>query len=120
MIERRRLPGCGVVTGLARLREACRRVAGIFCVLEIFQVARRAGRVRGRQIEIPIHVASRAGDSGVRPCKREASCRVIEVHADPVVQSVAPLASGGEPCSHVVRIAGLLELICVAGIAGGR
>ena len=83
-------------------------------------MTRRTDRVGAGQIKVPVHVTLGAGHGHVSASEGKTGGGMIEVHADPVVHSVAPLASCREPYSHVVGIAGLFELVGVARIAGCR
>ncbi len=117
MIEVRRLPGSGVVAGIAGLREARRDVVGTRSRLEIRHVA--TGALGRCALEYVIDVALRALHRDVRSGQSEFCSRVVvERCAQPVDRGVAQRAVGREPRGHVVRIRRRVERSQVASRAG--
>jgi hypothetical protein len=108
------------MAAFATLRKTGGDVIGIVCLLKILQVAGRTDRVGTGQIKVPVYVTLGARHGHVSASEGKTGGGMIEVDADPVVHPVASLASCREPCSHVVGIAGLFELVGVARIAGCR
>jgi len=106
VIELRRNPGCRVMTGLTRLREALLGVIRIIGVLIILQVAGNARFYR--QIEVSVHVALVALQTGVRACQWESNQIVIEVGWLPGGCGVALLTGLRHSDSSVVGVVGLL------------
>lgn len=118
VIERSRLPGCGVVASLAGLGESLLHVIGIICVLEILQVATHARRIR--QVVVIVDVALRALHGGVRAGQSESHCTVIEAGGNPCRRGVTLLAGLRESRLHVVGIRRALEIFQMAAHAGCR
>lgn len=118
MIEGRGLPGARGVTGLASLRESPRHVAGIGCVLEVFQVARNTGR--SRQIVIPVDVAVRtlARRDRVHAGQREVHHAVIEARWGPPARGMTLRTICGKAGRHVIGILRALEIRHVTADAG--
>lgn len=118
MVELRRHPGGGVVTGFAGLRESLRRVVRIIGVLIILQVARHARL--DRQIEVPVCVALIALQGRMRAGQGEAHQVVIEGRGYPRHCRVTVLTGLRHPQCHVVWIIGLLIVRHVATRAACR
>ena len=114
VIESRACPGGGAVALLASLREAGRNVIGIRSALEIFQVAAHACRVGAGQIVVPIHMALRALQRGMRPRQRESGGGMIEIRTHPRRGVVTLGASLGEAGLHVIWSGRALEILQVA------
>lgn len=109
--------GCRVaspaVLGQAELR--VRRVVGGVVVGAVAGIA--GGRRSGENI---VNVACGAGQSGMHPGQREpGEFEVVEAGAEPTVHGVAALAGGGEAQGNVVDDR-RLEVLPMAGVAGGR
>jgi len=117
VIERRGRPRRRVVALLTGLCEARLHVIRIRRSLEILQVATDAGRVRGGQVVIAVHVALRALHRRVRTAQREAGRRMIKRRIVPRRRVVALLARGRESRRHVVRIGRAIEILHVARTA---
>ena len=114
MIECGACPGRCAVALLTSLRESRTDMVGIRRALEIFQVAADASRVRAGQVVIPVHVALRALQRGMRAGQREAGSRVIESRAHPRGRAVALLAGLRESGLHMVGLRRALEIFQVA------
>ena len=117
VIEGRRRPRGRVVALLASLRESAGNVIRVGRALKILQVAADTSRVRARQVEVPIDVALRTLNGGMRSGQREARGRVIKVGAHPRGRVVALRTGLREAGLHVVGIGGALEVLQVAGHA---
>jgi len=117
VIETGRGPGSGRVARLAIGGESALRVIGITRSLEVRHVAGRTGRVRGGQIEIPIHVAGRTRHAGMGPCQRKSGGAVVKSGVKPCVHPVAGLTIGREFRGNVVGRRRALEVLGVAGVA---
>ena len=76
MVECRRLPGCGIVTGLTVRRESCSQVIWIRRTVKLLLVAAYAGH-RRPGIDA-IHVARYTGCGHMCTCEREFRGTVIE------------------------------------------
>ena len=104
MIKLRRLPGRGVMTHLASLREVVGDVIRIVRAVEILQMAVEARRVRRGQAVIVVHVALRALDAAqMESSQRPARRRVIELGVGPVRGVVALLAGCRKAELHVIH-----------------
>ena len=117
MVKGRRGPIGGGMARLARLREPGSRVRRIIGAIEIGEVAADAGRVRGGQVVIAIHVALRALQRGVEAGQREPGRRVIERRTAPGRRGVALLAGLREIGLYVTRIRRGVEIVQVAAHA---
>ena len=96
MVKRSRLPGRGVVTGLASLRQPPGYVIRRFRSLIFIQMAGDAGRDRDVVIIVDVTVGARQRRRHVRTSQIEAGGRVIKL--------------GGLPCGGVMaKLAGLRE-----------
>jgi len=112
VIEARRLPRGCVVAELAGLRDVRRHVIGIGRLLIIRKMASAAGCRRALKV-VP-GVAGIAGQRSVHAGQREAGIlQVIEVNAEPVVESMTLLAGGGKSGGNVIRSVGRLEIFGV-------
>ena len=121
MIECRSGPVRGGVALVASLRDTRLGVIRVVGVLEVFQVAIDASRVRTGQAVVVIDMALRALHGRVHPGKREAGGRVVERRVHPRSRGVTLLATCREAGLNVVWIRGAIELRHVArGAVGGR
>ena len=117
MIERRGLPGRGVVTNIASLRESAGNVVGIGRALEVFQVARDARS--GSQVVIVVGVAIGASTRRhrVRARQREVDTGMVKVRRGPARSSVACVASRGEAQCRMIGIVRSLVILHVTACA---
>ncbi len=118
MVEARRLPCTGVVTHLAGLREPSRHVIRIGRTLEIFQVARHAGRARQAVVVVHVAIGTLSRGNRMRPGQCKVDQRVIERCRLPCDRRVALRTIRRKVRGHVVRIRGALEILQVAANAG--
>ena len=86
------------------LREARPDVVRIGCAVVVRLMARNAGRIRARQVVVPVDMALRALHRRVRPGQREAGRGVVERRRCPVGGGVALVAGLREAGLHVIRI----------------
>ena len=101
VIETRRLPGGGVVAGLASLREIQRDVARVVRLLVVREVATHAGR--GRSFEVVAHMACCALERRVHSGQGEAGVlQVVELNSKPVIEPMALLAGDRKACCRMV------------------
>ena len=119
VIESCGLPGRGVVTGIAGLREPAGNVIGIRGSLEILKVTRNAGGRGQVVIVVDVTVGASPGRNSVRAREREVDAAVVEVGRSPACSRVAGLAGLGESAGNVVGIRGSLEVLQVARDACG-
>ena len=112
VIENRTRPLDSRMAGFTGLRKASRRMVGIGCFLEVWEVAGCAGGAESRKLAAD--VAGRACDRGVFACQRELRCVVIEDRAGPLDRRMAGFTSLREPRRDMVRICRLLEIGQVA------
>ena len=119
MVELRVCPVGGVMALLAGLWEVRSRVIGIGRALKVLQVARYAGV--GRQVKVVINVAVRASSwrHRVRPGERESGAVVVKRCIRPTTSVVALVAGLREIRRDVIRVGCALEVLQVAGDAGG-
>lgn len=111
-------PRRGGVASLALLREPRLNVVRIRRAVVIGSVAPIA--IRGRACELPIDVASRAGQCGMRAGQSEAGeFQVIEFCVEPRIRAVAAFACGGKIERLMIWVECLLKIRIVAGNAGG-
>ena len=92
VIKCRRLPGAGVVTRLAGLREASGDVIGIRRGLEIAQVARDTGGARQVVVVVDVAIETDTRWIGMRVGQRKAGAGVVELPVGPGDRVVAVLA----------------------------
>ena len=113
VIKGRVVPRSGVVTLLARRREARGHVIRIGRAVEILYVTRRA--IGGRVRKLSVDVALGARDRSMRSRQRELGKGVvIESRRIPGARVVASLAGGREAGLRVRRVVGLIEVRQVA------
>ena len=119
MVECRAHPATGVVALLACLREVRSRVVGTRCSLEILQVARHAGGVAYSVVVVDVTIGAGARRHLVQSGERKPGDVMVECRARPAAGVVALLASLREVRSRVVGIRRSLEILEMAGHAGG-
>ena len=102
-----------------RLRKPRLHVIGIVRSLEIFQMARNAGRAA--QVVVVVHVAvgTLPRRHSMRSSQREVHQRVIETRRLPGYRGVALLAGLGEVGRYVIGVGRSLKILQVTGDAGG-
>ena len=115
VIESRRLPGCGGVAGFASLRESPAHMVRVRGSLEIFQVARHAGRAGQVVVVVDVAISALSGRNRVRAGQHKIHCGVIEFRRLPRRSGVALQAVRGEVGRDVVRIPRALKILKVAG-----
>lgn len=99
------------VAGVASRREAGRSMRRRVRIVVVGLVARNAGRVRRRQIVVPVHVALAALHRGMEAGEREARGRVVERPVAPVGGGMALVASLREASRNVIRSSRALEIL---------
>lgn len=117
VVELRPRPGrraVARVTGGGESRRLMVRIGGVVVVIHVTGAASTAG-----QVVVAVHMALRAGESGVLPRQREPSAGVIELPTSPRVRVVAVLTSRRYVGLRVIRIGGSLIVLQVAGHTGG-
>lgn len=117
VIECRVPPRCGVVARGTSGGNSRLRMVRVGRALVVLHVARSA--VRTTQVEIPVGVALRTLQRGVRPSQSESNQRVIERSRLPCGGVVAALAGLREIAGHMIRVRRLLKIGQVAAGAGG-
>ncbi len=108
VIEDGPTPLCRRVARLASLRESCRRMIRIGCLLEIRQVARRTRRSQAD--ELASHVAVRASRRRMFPGQRKLRRAVVEGRARPLRGRVTRFTGLRETRRCVVWVCRLLEI----------
>jgi len=111
-------PACGVVTGVAGLREIGGHVIRVRRALIVLQMATDAGR--GIQVVVVVDVAIGAlpRRHGVHAGQRKAGAVVIEGGVQPACGVVTRIASLRKIGGHVVRVRRALIVLEVAAHAG--
>src|SRR5262249_36216676 len=109
----------GVVTLLASLREIWEEGLGVGRALEVLQVAGYAGGAGQVVVIVNVAVGAGARRHGVQAGEREPGAVVVELLVCPVGGLVTLLGSLREIRSGVIRIGRALEVLQVAGYAGG-
>jgi hypothetical protein len=119
MIERRWLPGRGVMALRARVRQHARHMIGTRGRGEISRVTRVT--VRGRAAVVSGGSMALSAQHGhVRAGQGECCSRMIERGRSPVVRRVTRLARDRESARNVSRIGGAGEIRLMARVARGR
>lgn len=120
MIERCGLPRYGGVALRTVRGEVSCDVTGIRGSLKILQVATDAGRAGQIVVIVNVAIDALSRRHSVSTRQRESNRTVIEIRIQPGIGAVARGARRREASLRVVRIAGRLEVIQVAGNALGR
>ena len=121
VIKGRARPVRGAMADIAGRWEAGARVGRRIGVVVVGLMARNAGRVRGSQSVVPVHVALRAGHREMEARERKPGRRMVKRAAAPVGRGVALIACRREPCLRVIRSRGplvVLQMALGAGPAG--
>ena len=116
VIEGRGGPSCGVMASCACGGEAYSDVIGA-CGSGVIGLVAAVAIAWNRRVVV-VHVAQRAGNSGMSSGKWE-HCIVVEGRGSPARGSVAEAAIRGEAGGDVVGIRGPGEIGMVTGVAGG-
>ena len=117
VIELRSHPLHGVVADRAVLREAGGLVVRTIGRIEVVQVARQASRAR--QAEIVVDMALRALRGGMRASEGKTRGRMVELGSHPLDRVMAECAVLRECRGLVIRTASRIEIVQMAGDAGG-
>lgn len=104
------------MAGVAGRGKSCLGVIGIGGVVVILHVTRGARATS--QLVVPIYMALRARQSGVRSGESKTRAGVIETGISPAHGAVANLTGLRYPRLHMVRISGALIILQMAGDTG--
>jgi hypothetical protein len=117
VVEGRRVPGSGRVTGGAIVIKIVGHVIGIGHTCEISLMA---GIAVGRRVDVSRRMARNAGCGDVRSGQQETGSSMAEIGGRPSARSMAICARMAEICLNMVRIASRFKIALVTGIAIGR
>ena len=114
VVEAGRCPACSCMARFASLRKPARDVVGIRGPLEVFQVARHAGRLIQSVVIVNVAIGAGSRRHCVQSGQRESGAVVVECRVQPTAGGVAGFASLRKSAGNVVGIRGSLEILEVA------